>query len=185
MSSPAQPTAPAPLVPPASAPTHIDTSSPNNVRVWIRNSIADGRLKLCVNLDMHQIVETRGAPDEKETRSYFVPHCVHRSFISNHSGLSDEHQAEFLKWSLHTNPLSCPMDCTFYQNRRWADVKTRAAFPFTALFRFMKAMLKGYAALAWQTQVTIIGVPALVLILWKAPSWVPQIIALAKALWGK
>jgi len=51
--------------------------------------------------------------------------------------------------------------------------------------RFIKAMLKGYAALAWQTQVTIVGVPAVLSILCKTPNWVPQIIALAKALWGK
>ena len=106
-------------------------------------------------------------------------------FISIHSNLSDESQAEFLKWSLNTNPLSCPKNCTFYENRRWNDLKTRVAFPFTGLFRFTKAMLKGYAALAWQTQITIIGVPAILLTLWKAPSWVPQIIALAKAVWGK
>jgi len=158
----------------------------NNVKVWIRNSIAEGRLRGCANLQIHQIVETiEDKLDGKQTHSYFVPHCIHRSFLSNHSHLSDEAQAEFLKWGLQTNPLSCPKDCTFYENPRWADFKARLTWPFTALMRFMKAMLKGYAALAWQTQVTIVGVPALLSILWKTPNWVPQIIALAKALWGK
>lgn len=183
MSSPAPPLPPAPQ---SNAPTHIDTSSPNNVKLWIRKSIAEGRLRGCANLDIDQIVTTtEDKLDGKQTHFYFVPNCIHRSFISNLSHLSDEEQAEFLQWGLHSNPLACPKDCTFYENRRWADVKASLAWPFTSFFRFTKALLKGYAALAWQTQVTIIGVPALLLILWKAPNWVPQIVALAKALWGK
>jgi hypothetical protein len=177
---------PAPPVPPENAPTYIDTSSPNNVRVWIRRGIAEGRLKDCANLGIDQIIKTRESAEERVQKySYFIPNCVHRSFVSNHSHLSDESQGDFLRYSLQTNPLSCPSNCCYYENRRWSDLKSRVRFPFVALFRFAKAMLKGYSTLAWQTQVTLIAVPGILLILWKAPNWVPQIVALAKALWGK
>jgi hypothetical protein len=123
--------------------------------------------------------------DGPQSHSYFVPRCDHRSFISNFTHLSDESQDAQLRFSLHLNPLSCPKDCTFYESRRWYKFKALVARPFTASYRAAKTLWKGYAALAWQTQVSIIGVPALALILWKSPNWVPQIIALAKAIWGK
>ena len=185
MPSPSQPVPPNPPLPPANAPTIIDTSSPNNVKLWIRKGIVEGRLRDCANLGIHQIETIAEGLDGKQTSSFFVPNCDHRSFISNHSHLSDESQVQFLQWSLHTNPLSCPKNCTFYENRHWVDFKSGGVWPIRNLFRLTQVMLKGYATLPWPTQVTLITLPTLLLILWKSPSWVPQIIALAKALWGK
>jgi len=157
----------------------------------MRQGIRGGGLKHCVNLDLDvvQLVEAKEIPrdggGEKHNYSYFIPNCKHRSFVSNIGHLSDEMQVEFLRYSLGSNPLSCPKDCTFYENYRWAKFKWNVARPFAFAFRVSKALLKGFAGFAWQTQVTLILAPALLLILWKSPNWVPQIISLAKALWGK
>lgn len=189
MSDPAEPVSPAPTPQPSATPKvapYVDTSSPNNVRVWIRKSIAEGRLKDCANLNLYQVDETVDDKIEgKNTYSFFVPRCDHRSFISIYGSASDERQDEFLRASLSINPISCPKNCSFYENRRWAAFKSALLKPFLVLGRSVRAAWKGYAGLPWQTQVTLIAAPALILILWKAPNWVPQIIALAKALWGK
>ncbi|SRR6266702_23399 len=185
MSTPADPPTPPKFFP------NINSSSAHNVRLWIRQGIRDGRLKHCVSLDLDvvQIIESEGRPrdgeGEKHNYSYFVPSCKHRSFVSNIGHLSDEMQVEFLRYNLGSNPLSCPKDCTFYENHRWGKVKWSVARPFAFAFRVSKALLRGFAGFAWQTQVTLILAPALLLILWKSPNWVPQIISLAKALWGK
>jgi hypothetical protein len=185
MSTPANtPTPPKPV-------PNVDSNSAHNVRLWMRQGIREGRLKHCINLDLDvvQFVEIegrqRGGEGEKHNYSYFIPNCKHRSFVSNISHLSDEMQAEFLRYGLASNPLSCPKDCTFYENYRWGKFKRSVARPFVFAFRISRVLLRVFSRFAWQTQVTLILVPALLLILWKSPNWVPQITALAKALWGK
>ena len=75
--------------------------------------------------------------------------------------------------------------CTYYENYRWVKLKSIATRTFGGLFQISKYLCKSYAAFAWQTQVTLVLAAVLLLVLWKSPSWVPQLILLAKAVWGK
>jgi len=181
------------VLPPGSAPLlsqHIETSSAHNVRLWMRKSIAEGRLRNCSNLDIN-IVEFEEKEDPRSSvfqvhnYSYFVPSCKHRSFISDVAHLGEQSQAEFLRYALCSNPVSCPKDCTYYENYRWGKLKSTIARTLGWFIQMVKSLFKGYAAFAWQTQVTLVLAAVLLLVLWKSPSWVPQLILLAKAVWGK
>jgi hypothetical protein len=98
MSTPANPPTPPKAGPPP--PSHIDSSSAHNVRLWMRQGIRDGRLKHCINLDLDvvEFAEIEGRPrgdrSEKQNYSFFIPNCKHRSFVSRISHLSDELQAD-------------------------------------------------------------------------------------------
>jgi hypothetical protein len=152
----------------------------------MRKGIKEGRLKHCINLDLDVVQSAVSEGNgEKHNYSYFIPACRHHSFISRIGHLSDEMQAEFLQYNLGSDPLACPKDCTFYENYWWWKFKSIVIQPFVFVSRITKALLKGFAGFAWQTQVTLILAPVLLLVLWKSPNWVPQIISLAKALWGK
>src|SRR6266581_1079192 len=113
---------------------NINSSSAHNVRLWIRQGIRDGRLKHCVSLDLDvvQIIESEGRPRDGEGEKHNYSYFV----------------------------PSCK-DCTFYENHRWGKVKWSVARPFAFAFRVSKALLRGFAGFAWQTQVTLILAPAL------------------------
>lgn len=113
--------------------------------------------------------------------SYFVPSCWQHSFESSFSHADDETQLSLLQYSLHTDPVSCPKNCTYYQNRRWGWVRSRTARIFQGLYDTARELLKGFAGLSWQTQVAFIVLLVLVI----SPKWVPLVISLAKAIWGK
>ena len=160
----------------------INTRSAHNVKLWIVQGIAEGRLKKCWNLGIDMVdVQKKDAPAEDVGRSYFVPVCRHDSFETRYGYMDDNQHLTLLQRSLHTNPISCPKNCTYYENVKWGWLKSNAA----RVLKNLHVVLKGYAALPWQTQVTIIAAPALVLILWKSPKWVPLIVSLLKAIWGK
>jgi hypothetical protein len=157
MSQPPEPVPPASPTPQPTPVQPIDKSSPNNVRVWVRKSIEEGRMKNCAHLGIGEnveIIEESGGVKQgaKHHYSFFTPTCTHRSFVSLVSHLSDEQQADWLRNALGVNPLSCPKDCTFYKNSRWAYFKSAASKPFKTIARNMKALMQGYTALPWQTQ---------------------------------
>jgi hypothetical protein len=154
--------------------------------MWVRRSIREHRLRGCSNLLVQEIQRIEeGRDGEPKTFRYFIPICRHRSFVSNFSHLTDQQQGEQLRFSLHNNPIACPSDCLFYENRRWAETKDAVTRPFKALFGAAQSLLKDYLALPWQTQVVIIVVPAFVLICWMAPQLIPLVIELAQAVRGK
>lgn len=113
--------------------------------------------------------------------SYFVPVCREQSFESPFAALSDDAQLNILQHSLSIDPLSCPKNCACYKNRKWVMAKSATGKIFKGLYETVRNLLKGFAELSWQTQVAIITL----LVLFISPKWVPLVISLAKAIWGK
>jgi hypothetical protein len=171
MSSPQQP------------PAFFSTRSAHNVLLWIRQGIAEGRLKKCWNLDIQKIGKRKEEKGEMVDtgESYFIPVCRHQSFESIFSHMNDEIQLVMLEQNLHTNPVSCPKNCTYYENRKRAWVRFTIGRIFRGFFNGARELLKGFAGLTWQTQVAII----VFLVLVVSPKWAPILISLAKAIWGK
>jgi len=146
--------------------------------------MASGRLKKCWNLTINR-VDPKNVESGIETgESFYVPFCECNSFEGPIAYLDDHTRLGFLRRQLSTDPVSCPKNCTMYEHRKWGWIKSKAK-RIRVLYDVMEKLLKGYAALPWQTQITIIVAPALVLILWKSPKWVPLLVSLLKAIWGK
>jgi hypothetical protein len=179
LDDPAQPTLP------SGVPAPVHTSSRHEVKTWIENQIKAGRLRDCVNLYTQDYRAFDKGLDGDQSHVFFLPQCRQQSFISNYRDLSEEAQVRSLQYSLQNNPLSCPKDCTFYRSRQWNDFKRTAKKPFREVFEWMLVALKTYGHLPWQTQCVIALGLAFAVILWKAPQWVPAIVALAQALRGK
>jgi hypothetical protein len=183
MSSPSQPANPASPPPPK---PYIHTRSAHNVKLWIRQAIANGRLRKCAHLGIDEIT-VREEIEGKVTDagdSYFVPSCRHHSFESNFAREDDEMQLHILRHSLNSDPVSCPKNCTYYENDRWASVKFNVRKVLNGLYDAARALWKAFAGVTWP-QVVVIAMLALIIILLKAPQWVPLLISLGKAIWGK
>ena len=178
MPTPSQPPQPEPPKP------RIETRSLHNVELWVREGVAAGRLKKCWNLRIKMVLPQEIESGMETEESFFAPFCECNSFEGPIAYLDDHTKLGFLRRQLNTDPVSCPKNCTMYANRKWGWIKSQLK-KITVLYDVMERLLKGYATLPWQTQITLIVAPALVLILWKSPKWVPLIISLAKAIWGK
>jgi hypothetical protein len=73
--------------------------------------------------------ETRDGKVIEETgEKYFVPNCARRSFQWKIPGMDEEDKLSILQYHLHDDLISCPADCTFYENRRWATAKRGLSF---------------------------------------------------------
>lgn len=170
---------------PASSPhPYIHTRSAHNVKLWMKKAKAEGRLKNCWHLGIDKVINRAledGKVVDEESDFYFVPGCAHHSFESNFAHISDDMQLEILRNSLGNDPVSCPKNCTFYENHKWGWIKNAVRRVFVGLFDTLRGLLKGFVGMAWQTQVALIGLVVLII----APKWVPLIISLAKAIWGK
>jgi len=173
-SSPVNPTSPKP---------YINTRSAHNVMLWLKGAKADGRLKDCWNLKVDRI-SMRDDNGVDTGESYFVPVCTEQSFESNFAHIDDENQLEILRRNLNSNPVSCPQNCTCYQNRKRVWVLSEIKRGFRRLRVAGRITWKAFLRLQWP-QVVVIGMIALIIILLKAPQWVPLLVSLAKAIWGK
>jgi hypothetical protein len=177
MSSPTQP---------ANTPTpkpYLHTRSAHNVKLWIKQAVTEGRLKDCWNLGIDR-VETKEEEDGNMVdtgESYFVPVCSHQSFESNFAHIDDDSQLAILQHNLNNAQISCPKNCTYYTNRKWGWLWFTAKRIIKGLYGTVQDLLKGFAGLNWQTQVALIVLLVLII----APKWVPLIISLARAFWGK
>ena len=143
-------TPPSPASPPKPL---INTRSAHNVQLWIKQGIAEGRLRRCWNLDI-DIVEPRERTANGEMvesgESYFVPSCRHHSFESNISYASDEVQLRVLQHGLQTADLSCPKNCTYYRSKRWGMLSQGGKNIAAQLYSAGGALLKGFAGLSWE-----------------------------------
>jgi len=167
--------------------SYLETRSAHNVRQWINQAVKERRLKDCWNLYISIVeprIETHGRVTDAGD-SFFIPTCKHQSFESQFAHLTDDQQSEVLRHSLCIDPVSCPKNCTYYENHRWGWTKSTAKRLFVGIYDAIKAVLKGYAALPWQTQVAILAVPVLLVILRKSPNWLSPMLSLLKAIWGK
>jgi hypothetical protein len=167
--------------PPQPAPKpRIETSSAHNVKLWVKQGVADGRLKRCWNLVVKKVrPQTDGGGIEME--SFYAPFCECDSFEGSVAYMDERTKLGFLRRQLNTNPVSCPKNCTMYENRKWSWFKSNATNVLKGLYESLKGLLKGYVALPWQTQVII----AVLVILLISPKWVPLIVSLLKAIGGK
>ena len=118
---------------------------------------------------------------EQNMEFYFVPGCAHHSFESYFAHISDDMQLEILQHNLGNDPISCPKNCTFYENHRWGWTKHNTRRIVAGLYGAIRELLKGFAGLPWQTQISIVGLFVLIV----SPKWVPLLISLAKAIWVK
>lgn len=175
---PAQPMPPKPF---------INTRSAHEVRKWLRNAVSLGRIKKCWYLEVYQYSPRKmeGGEIVDAGMSFFAPKCRHQSFEHRYTGCDDETLLSVLQYHLQDDPINCPQNCTWYRNNTWAGIRFHTWRAWKRATRNARGVWKEYAGLHWQTQVALITMPTMVLILWKAPSWVPHIIALARALWGK
>lgn len=157
----------------------INSRSAHNVNLWIRNAIAEGRLKKCWHLDIDKIEIKRGNGNESVDagESYFVPSCAHQSFESTFGHVDDDTQLHVLRYSLSTDPIWCPANCTYYRNQTWGRVR----FETGRIFETARNLVKGFVGLSWQTQVAMIILIVLVI----APKWVPLLVSLVRVIWGK
>lgn len=165
-------------------PPVIHTRSAHNVRFWTKEAIASGRLRNCSHLKIEEVIEKEiesGKVIEDEANSYFVPGCARHSFEFPFGEVSDDAQLLILRNNLGSNPLSCPKNCTYYENRKWGFLKVATRFAFGGLYGFLRDLVKGFAGLAWQTQVAFIGLVILIM----SPKWVPLINSLVRAIWGR
>ena len=180
MSSSTQPPTP-PAAPPAKA--WINTRSAHNVKFWIRQNTKEGRLRRCFNLDIDEVHATReeNGVMVDDGSSFFIPVCRERSFESNFAHTTDAVQLDILQHSLQTDPLSCPKNCTCFKNRTWGTLQSATLKFLDTFYAGAVTLLKGFAALTWQTQVAIIGLLVLVI----SPKWAPLIISVARAVWGR
>jgi hypothetical protein len=147
---------------------------------WLRKSIKAGRLKDCWNLGIDKI-EPQSQDDGKSVdcgESYFVPSCKHQSFESPFAAMSDEVHENILRHSLNTDPVSCPKNCTFYENRRWGQIRHAATTGLSAIYKTTSGTLKGFATLPWATQVALI----ILILLAISPKWAPLLLSIVKAL---
>jgi hypothetical protein len=166
----------------------INTRNAHYVSQWIKHSIRDKRLKDCWNLQINKYSPKEELDGEivETGQSFFAPFCTRQSFEVDRMWGGTDHMILFaLQHRLQDNPISCPADCAYYRNRRWATTKHYSRRFSKSAANAVRGLLKWFAELKWQTQVTLIGGTTLVLILWKAPQWVPALVALARAIWGK
>lgn len=153
------------------------------MKLWVRESITEGRLKNCWNLQIDKIDKMREEDGEMVTtgESYFAPICTHQSFESKFAHIDDDMQLAMLERNLQNAPVSCPRNCTYYQNYRWGRAKFVTKRAATGSYNTVRSLLKGFSSLSWQTQVALIVLMVLII----SPQWVPVLISLVKAIWGK
>ena len=174
MSAPTQPSQPSP------PPEPLNTRSAHNVSLWVENNIAKGRLKRCWNLDIDK-VELRQEEDGKlvdSGESYFIPVCRHQSFETRFGVITDDQLESMLRYNLQSDPIWCPKQCVYYQNRKWHSIRFRTSRFFSGLYSEVRGVVKGFTGLAWQTQALIV----ILLILVITPKWVPQLLSIIKAI---
>ena len=157
--------------------SRINTRSAHNVQLWIKNTIASGRLKRCWNLDIDKVIEA--IPENEDIGlSYFVPSCRHQSFEWQPCvAISDHAQLVLLQDHLDTNPISCLKDCTYHESRSWGLIRHRTAEIVSTVYKAVIGLWKQFAALPWPTQVALIVLIVLVI----SPKWAAILISLAKA----
>jgi len=146
MSTPPQPPSPANATP---SKPYINTRSAHNVNLWVNLAVTEGRIKNCCNLDIAKIdakidVKEEGEKGEWAGESFFVPTCRYQSFELPFVPIDDDTQLAFLRRNLHTNPVSCPKNCTYYKNRRWGRVRSMTG----SLYEIARELLKGFAGLS-------------------------------------
>ncbi len=189
MSTPPAPPPPESAKPAPQPKPYLHTRSAHNVKLWIDQAIKDGRLKDCWNLGIDKVVERqsedgKAVEDDSENDFYFIPTCAHHSFVSDFAHTTEEIQLHILRHNLSNDPVSCPKDCTYYESRRWASTRSVIGRGLKAMLFVPGELWKAFKELTWP-QATVVGVVALIIILWKSPQWVPLLVSLAKAIWGK
>jgi hypothetical protein len=161
----------------------INTRSAHQVKLWIRQGIADGRLKDCWNLWLAPIdVRDENGIDRGE--SYFIPACKCQSLESNFAHIDDENQMAMLQHNLGSNPVSCPKDCTCCANRKKAFARSRLKVALRYVRVGWKASVKAFFELK-TPQVIVIGMAVLLIVIWKAPKLLPLVESLVKSILGK
>jgi len=146
----------------------VNTESRHEVLFWVKTQTAEGNLKNCMYLKVNPASVVMG-------KTVFLPKCDQRSFHWKQHPAVPKMELDILLHSLHTNPISCPKDCTNYLSRRKVN-----------FFRRLSSLRPGapftwFAKLPWQTQFLLVAL----IILLVAPRWVPQLVNLFNAIHGK